>query len=71
MKTEDVFVIFNNQSAIILHVYAHEWQATSKYKWYCTQESSTGTLPNDEKLEVCTLKKALTLLEEHVHLHGL
>ena len=72
MDTEDVWVVYNNESNKILHVFALEWQAEKKAEWYWTNPSApvTGTKHNTGKIEVLNLKLAVEDIETNAYYYN-
>lgn len=66
MHPDDVWVVFNNASSRILHVYSDEFLAERKAGWYWENKDAplTGSAPNIDKVEYMTLSKAIQQIKD-------
>lgn len=69
MKPEDVWVIVNKVSLDVLFVYSELFMAQQKAD-KIRKTRTSGTIPNDEKILVCTLQRWLDELNA-IHLEEL
>ncbi len=67
MKPKDVYVVYNKISRVIHSVHAIQYFAEEAFdKLVIQHNSTTGTTPNKDKLEVITLEDAIIRIEEAV-----
>jgi hypothetical protein len=78
MNTDELWVVYNNVSNKILHVYVYDWQAWEKVGWYWGDKNApvNGTVANTLKIEVKKLSEAILDIKDsteyyHKHRHAL